>query len=100
MARVNIMGVPVDALSMSETVDKIIGHIERGDQTQHMAINPATVVRLMEDARFSSVRRCSDLADGLIWFSILNPTAERVTGIGLMDHLMAQTAQRQLKPYF
>ena len=106
MARVNIMGVPVDALSMSETVDKIIGHIERGDQTQHMAINPAKVVRMMEDAEVrKTVRRCEVIsADGIgfVWASRLlgNPLPERVTGIELMDRLMEQAAQRQLKPYF
>ncbi len=106
MARVNIMGVPVDALSMAETVDKIIEHIERGDQTQHMAINPAKVVRMMEDPEVRrTVRRCEVIsADGIgfVWASrfLGKPLPERVTGIELMDRLMAQAAQRGLKPYF
>ena len=100
------MGVPVDALSMDETVDKIIDHIERGELLQHMAINPAKVVRMMEDPEIrKTVRRCEVIsADGIgfVWASRLlgNPLPERVTGIELMDRLLAQAAQRQLKPYF
>ena len=49
MSRINIMGVPVDALTMDQTVQKIMSHIQQGKPFQHMAINPAKVIRMMED---------------------------------------------------
>jgi N-acetylglucosaminyldiphosphoundecaprenol N-acetyl-beta-D-mannosaminyltransferase len=104
--RIKIMGVPVDALSMDQTVDKIIGHIERGELTQHMAINPGKVVRMMEDPGVrKTVRRCEVIsADGIgfVWASrfLGMPLPERVTGIELMDRLLQVASERGLKPYF
>ena len=53
------MGVPVDALTMNQTVQKIMTHIQEGTPAQHMAINPAKVIRMMEDRTVrDGIRRC------------------------------------------
>ena len=53
------MGVPVDALTMNQTVQKIMMHIKEGTPTQHMAMNPAKVIRMMEDRNVrDGLRRC------------------------------------------
>ena len=67
MSRINIMGVPVDALTMNQTVQKIMTHIKEGTPAQHMAINPAKVIRMMEDRNVrDGIRRCEVISvDGV-----------------------------------
>jgi len=104
--RISFMGVPVDAMSMQETVDTILGYIERGEAVQHVAINAAKILRIIEDSEVRrTVRRCEVIsADGIgvVWASraIGCPLPERVAGIDLMDNLIMEAANRGLKPYF
>jgi len=106
MTRINFMGVPIDALSMEETVEKVLGLIKNNQPSQHVCINPGKVIRMMEDAQVrKAIRRCEVIsADGIgvVWFSkILGcPLPERVTGIELMDNLLAAAAREGLRPYF
>ena len=67
MTRINFMGVPVDALSMDQTVDKVLQMIEEKQQFQHVCINPGKVIRMMEDPEIREiVRRCEVIsADGI-----------------------------------
>ena len=104
--RISFMGVPIDAITMEETVEYILARIEKGLPSQHMAINPGKIIRMMEDPNIRKiVRNCEIISTdgvGVLWFSRLLgcPIPERVTGIELMDHLLAKGAQRGLKPYF
>ena len=104
--RVSFMGVPIDALTLSETVELIVGRIESGLSTQHVAINPAKIIRMMEDEEIREiVHNCEVISTdgvGVFWFSKLLgcPIPERVTGIALMDSLLQKCAQKGLKPYF
>ena len=100
------MGVPVDALSMDQTVEKVLAMIADKQQFQHVCINPGKVIRMMEDPEIRDiVRRCEVIsADGIgvVWFSKLLgcPLPERVAGIELMDNLLVAAAASGLKPYF
>ena len=106
MSRINIMGVPVDALTMDQTVQKIISYIEKGTPSQHMAINPAKVIRMMEDKQVrDGIRRCEVISVDGIGFLFASrvlgkPLPERVTGIDLMDNLLQEASNRGLRPYF
>ena len=106
MSRINIMGVPVDALTMDQTVQKIMYHIQKGKPFQHMAINPAKVIRMMEDQDVrEGIRRCEVISvDGVGFYFASHflgkPLPERVTGIDLMDNILKEASQRGLKPYF
>ena len=106
MSRINIMGVPVDALTMNQTIHKIMTHIQEGTPTQHMAINPAKVIRMMEDPNVrNGIRRCEIISvDGVGFYFASHflgkPLPERVTGIDLMDNLLQEAAKRGLRPYF
>ena len=44
--RVELFGVPVDALTMDEAVDRIRGWVYTGVEHQHVALNAAKVVEL------------------------------------------------------
>ena len=106
MNRVKFMGVPVDALNIDQTVDRVLELIDSGVSFQHVCINPGKIVRMMEDPEIRKiVRRCELIsADGIgvVWMAKLLgvPIPERVAGIDLMDRLMDACAAHGLKPYF
>jgi len=104
--RIHFMGVPIDALTCDQTVALILERIEKGLPTQHMAINPGKIIRMMEDPEIRDiVRNCEVISTdgvGVYWFSKVlgEPIPERVTGIDLMDSLLGACANKGLKPYF
>ena len=52
--RIHFMGVPIDALTCDQTVDLILERIEKRLPTQHMAMNPGKIIRMMEDPEIST----------------------------------------------
>ena len=106
MSRVNFMGVPIDALNLDQTVDKVLHLIDNGESFQHVCINPGKVIRMMEDPEVrQTIRRCEVIsADGIgvVWMAKLLdvPIPERVAGIDLMDRLLGACAFRGYKPFF
>ena len=106
MTRINFMGVPIDALSIEQTVAQVLTLIEQKQQAQHVCINAAKIIRMMEDPQVrQAIRRCEVIsADGIgvVWMSRLLgcPLPERVAGIDLMDQLLRAAAKKRLRPYF
>lgn len=104
--RIDFLGVPIDALTMAETIDCIVGHIKNRQPAQHMAINPAKIMHMLNDPEIArTVRNCEVItADGMgvVWASRLFPESIpcRVTGIDLMNELIGKAADIGLKPYF
>ena len=94
--RVSFMGVPIDAMTLEQTVEHIIGRIQEGLPTQHVAINPGKIIRMMEDEEIREiVHQCEVISTdgvGVYWFSKMLgcPIPERVTGIDLMDKLLEE----------
>ena len=104
--RVRICGIPVDVLTMEETlglIDKAIVHRQR---VQHCAVNAAKLVNALKDDRLrKSITECDIInADGkaIVWASkLLNrPVPERVAGIDLMQELVELAAKRNYKIFF
>jgi N-acetylglucosaminyldiphosphoundecaprenol N-acetyl-beta-D-mannosaminyltransferase len=106
MSRVDFMGIPIDALTLEQTVDRILSMIESGHPSQQVSINPAKVVQMVQSSEMRRiVRRCETISvDGMsvVWMARLMgvPLPARVAGIDLMDSLVAAAAERGLKPYF
>ena len=104
--RTEFMGVPVDAITMDQTIARILSSIEKGEKIQHMAINTMIILRMVEDPEFMhTLSKCEIInADGIgvvVASKLLgSPLPERVTGIDLMESLIALAAQKGLKPYF
>lgn len=104
--RTAFMGVPVDAITMQETIRRIHSSIEQGEKVQHMAINTMIILRMVEDPEFMhTLSKCEIInADGIgvVLASKLlgRPLPERVTGIDLMEALIGLAAQHGFKPYF
>jgi N-acetylglucosaminyldiphosphoundecaprenol N-acetyl-beta-D-mannosaminyltransferase len=98
--RVDVLGCPVDALDMDETVARCTELIEAGGFHQHVAINAAKLVAMRADPQLRDIiERCDVVsADGqaVVWASRLlhAPLPERVAGIDLMDRLLGEAARR------
>lgn len=96
--RVDLFGVPVDALTMDETVKRIRAWVASGDPHQHVVLNAAKVVELERSPALADVIRQCDLVspDGVsvVWASRLlgQPLPERVNGTDLMERLVATAA--------
>jgi UDP-N-acetylglucosamine 2-epimerase (non-hydrolysing) len=97
--RVNVLGVPVDNLTMEETLEVVGGFIASGRPHQHVVVNVDKVVKAHRDPAIARILgRCALVnADGMpvVWASRLlgTPLKERVTGIDLFEKLMERSAR-------
>ena len=104
--RVNIMGLPVDNLSISETLDIIEEKINKGLPCQHVVINAAKVVEASKNSQLRTIiEECEIInADGqsIVWASkLLNINLkERVAGIDLMEKLVELSAKKGYGLFF
>ena len=103
--RVSVLGRPIDRLTLAETVDRCVEIIESRQPSQQMSINVAKLVALRKDDRLRAIAdQCALLnADGqpIVWASHLlgDPLPERVTGIDLMNSLLAVAAKRGFRVF-
>jgi N-acetylglucosaminyldiphosphoundecaprenol N-acetyl-beta-D-mannosaminyltransferase len=103
--RVDILGCPVDNLSMEEALNQIDSCIGRGVPHQHVAINVRKVVGSYLNSELrDAVRQCDlALADGqpIVWASRMlgRPLKGRVTGIDLMQQLLERAASRRYRVF-
>jgi N-acetylglucosaminyldiphosphoundecaprenol N-acetyl-beta-D-mannosaminyltransferase len=110
--KVTLFGVPVDNLTLAETVDRIEEMIRQARQPgtatathQHVVVNVDKIVKLQRDPELREAILGCDLinADGqpVVWASRLlgRPLKERVTGVDLFDALIDRCAARGFRPY-
>jgi N-acetylglucosaminyldiphosphoundecaprenol N-acetyl-beta-D-mannosaminyltransferase len=104
--RIEVLNCPVDALTMDETVSIIEKAIADKKQIHHVVVNGAKLVKIQTDPVLrESVVSCDLInADGqgvLMAASMLGKKIpERVTGIDLMEKLVAISAQKGYKIFF
>jgi len=99
--RAEFFGVPLDLLTMDESVERCIAAIESGSATQHVVLNAGKVVMMQDvDGLRDIVADCQIVnADGqsIVWagraLGIRVP--ERVAGIDLMQRLIAEAEKRE-----
>ena len=93
--RVNFIGIPLDNLTMSETLDRIENAIFNNKQIHHCVINAGKVVKMQSDKKLQESVISSDIinADGMsiVWAArfLGFEIKERVAGIDLMDNLVS-----------
>jgi N-acetylglucosaminyldiphosphoundecaprenol N-acetyl-beta-D-mannosaminyltransferase len=98
--RLAILGVPIDDVTMEETLETLNGFIQRGVFHQVAAANVNVLMNAVRDGELMEIlRSCSlVLPDGmpLVWASRLmgTPLRERVTGYNLVPHLVQLAAQK------
>jgi N-acetylglucosaminyldiphosphoundecaprenol N-acetyl-beta-D-mannosaminyltransferase len=97
--RVTLFGLPIDALTMDETVEAARILVAGEGSHQHVAVNAAKIVAAERDRRLAEIIRNCDLVNadgaGVVWASRLLgfPLPERVAGIDLFERLV-ETAER------
>jgi N-acetylglucosaminyldiphosphoundecaprenol N-acetyl-beta-D-mannosaminyltransferase len=100
-----ILGVPIDALTMAEVLDRVDKAIGSRDPLQIGMVNAAKLVNMRRDpALRADVLSCNlILADGVpvVWASRLlgRPLPERVAGIDLMLGMLGRASQNQYRVY-
>jgi len=103
---VEFLGIPIDDLTLKETIDLIEKAIIENENIQHVVINAGKVVAMQKDKElFKSVVSCDIInADGqsIVWASrfLGNYLPERVTGIDLMQELVLLASQKNYKCFF
>ncbi len=104
--RVSICDIPVDAITMQQTIDLIDGAIRERRSIHHVVINAAKVANAQKDKLLKySIVNCDIInADGqsIVWASrLLNrPLPERVAGIDLMEQLVKSSVEKKYKIFF
>lgn len=97
-----VCGVPIDDLTLAQTVDRVGEFVERGRQTgrthQVVTVNVDFLVNAQSDAELLDLLQRADLAvaDGMpvVWSARLlgDPVQERVAGADLVPALAARAA--------
>ncbi len=104
--RIDFLGIPVDVLTMKETVDRVDTAILENKNLQHVVINAGKVVSMQKDKElFNSVVSCDIInADGqsIVWAArfLGKYLPGRVAGIDLMEELVHMAAEKNLKCFF
>jgi N-acetylglucosaminyldiphosphoundecaprenol N-acetyl-beta-D-mannosaminyltransferase len=103
--KVILFGVPIDNLTLAETVDRIEEMICAGPTHQHVVVNVDKIVKLQKEEQLRIAILGCDLinADGqpIVWASRLLgcPLKERVTGIDLFAALIERCAATGHRPF-
>lgn len=104
--RQELFGVPLDALTLSETVQLCMTAVEAGDLLEVGVVNAAKIVKMGRDPDLhDAVLGCGVIvADGqsVVWASrvLRRPLPERVAGIDLFQRLLYMAELRGRSVYF
>lgn len=104
--RYNIMGCPIDNLSMQETLGIVDNAIKTNRSIHHVVVNAAKIVAMHKDVELNESVVNSDIinADGqaVVWASkiLRKPLKERVAGIDLMEKIVELSHQKGYKIFF
>lgn len=104
--RITFLDIPIDVMTMYETVDRIEEAIQKGRNIQHVVVNAGKVVSMQKDRDlYKSVVACDIInADGqsIVWAArfLGKYLPERVAGIDLMQELVKLAARKNYKCYF
>ena len=98
--RIKLLGAPVDALNMKETVNQIEGFLQRGGKSHFIiTLNPEYLYRAQFNEELMKLVHEADLVTpdgtGIVWAAKMagTPVPERVTGIDLMLSLIPKAAE-------
>lgn len=106
--RIEVLGCPVDALSLTQTIAWVDRHLQVLDRkpVQHFCVNAANLLAMRRDeALCDAVRKCELIsADGqsIVWAArwLGYRLPERVAGPDLLEALVALAAERGYRVYF
>lgn len=103
--RRRVLGVPINSLTMAETLDHIARTIAARQTGAHLGLNAANVVRANRDPEYAHDLEGADIltADGqaIVWAARILGTElpGRVTGIDLMHRLISEAPERDWRVF-
>ncbi len=104
--KVTILGVPVARLTMQGFLTWAVSNIEEGKPTQVVTANAEIIYRAYRDSQLGDVLRQAELVtadgSGVVWASrqLGAPVPERVTGVDLVEQLLALAEGKGWGVYF
>lgn len=104
--KIDFLSIPIDAISMQETISLIDKSIQEGKHLQHVVINAGKVVSMQKNKElYNSVVDCDIInADGqsVVWAArfLGKYLPERVAGIDLMENLIQLAQEKSYKCFF
>lgn len=104
--KVNFLGIPINRLTMVETIARIDESIQSNSRINHVVVNAGKVVSMQKDRQlFESVCSCDLInADGqsIVWAARLlgKYLPERVAGADLMPRLVELAYEKGYKCFF
>lgn len=104
--KIDFLGIPVDALTTQETIDRVDKAIMENKRINHVVINAGKVVLMQKDKElYNSVVSCDIInADGqsIVWAVrfLGKKLPERVAGVDLMQELMELSYKKNYKCFF
>lgn len=104
--RVNILGTPIDNMTMQQTLNHVQHAIENNRRVSHTVVNAGKIVLMHKDAQLKQSVVNADIINadgqGVVWASRIlgQPIVERVTGIDLMDNLVELAYRKKYKIFF
>ncbi|MFD2117016.1 WecB/TagA/CpsF family glycosyltransferase [Paenibacillus yanchengensis] len=102
---VSIYSIPFSKVGMDDTIQYLTERIENGQQTHVITANPIMVMTAKENAAYKAMMLKADLivpdGVGIVWAAkkVGQPVAERVTGIELLQQLMAIGEKRRWRAF-
>lgn len=104
--KIDFLGIPVDAMSMEETVGQVDKAIQENGRINHVVVNAGKVVLMSKDKElFNSVVSCDIInADGqsIVWAArfLGKKLPGRIAGIDLMHELVGLANEKGYKCFF
>ena len=101
--RVELLGCPIDAVTLTEAVARVDEAVVTRRPCQHVSINAAKLVRFQSEPELRDAVLSCELvtADGqaVVWAArvLRQPLPERVAGIDLMEALLEEAPRRRYR---
>lgn len=106
MKKINFLNIPIDAITMQETLERVENAITAHKQIHHTVVNAGKVVLMQTDKELVKSVIDADIinADGkaVVWAAnfLGQKIPERVSGIDLMEELVKRSFEKEYKCYF
>jgi N-acetylglucosaminyldiphosphoundecaprenol N-acetyl-beta-D-mannosaminyltransferase len=104
--RVEILGMPVDRLTMEESLARLEQFAQSGEPHLVVTADAAGIVQAQRDLEWRNIFRSADLVTpdsiGVIWAARRagKPIPERVSGVELVDRICGLSADRGYRIFF